>query len=163
MSTVLVAGPPCAGKSTWIRKHITSGDILLDRDRIEEALAGHAPDPCEEGYGAVVAAAFYAVLKRARQEIPNPLKPRTLWVQECAPLIYNRERYRAWNRARIVVLETPPEICNQRALVRYGADTTQLSAYLDAIEVWWSTYETDSRDEVIYYEGTTTRTTEQAA
>lgn len=34
---ILVAGPPCAGKTTHVRQHAVPGDLVLDQDRIGTA------------------------------------------------------------------------------------------------------------------------------
>jgi predicted ABC-type ATPase len=36
----VVTGPPAAGKSTWIQAHATRRDIVIDMDRIAQALTG---------------------------------------------------------------------------------------------------------------------------
>lgn len=39
----LVYGPPCAGKSTYIKNHMTEGDIVCDVDLIYSAISGREP------------------------------------------------------------------------------------------------------------------------
>ena len=34
----VVTGPPCAGKSTYIREHAADGDVLVDYDELAQAL-----------------------------------------------------------------------------------------------------------------------------
>lgn len=33
-SVILVTGPPCAGKNTWVRQHSTPGDTVIDWDQL---------------------------------------------------------------------------------------------------------------------------------
>lgn len=39
----LIYGPPCAGKSTYIKAHMTEGDIVCDVDLIYSAISGRKP------------------------------------------------------------------------------------------------------------------------
>lgn len=36
-TVILVAGPPCAGKTTWAHKHARLGDLILDQDDMTPA------------------------------------------------------------------------------------------------------------------------------
>lgn len=45
MTLTVVTGPPAAGKSTWVRTHAKPGDIVIDYDRIANALTGPGADP----------------------------------------------------------------------------------------------------------------------
>ena len=38
MELIVVYGPPCAGKSTYVKKHITTNDIVYDYDMLTRAL-----------------------------------------------------------------------------------------------------------------------------
>ena len=144
MRVVLVAGPPCAGKTTYVREHIRSGDLVLDRDRLEEALT-ETPGVLDEAIGQFVASAFYAVLKknRVRSLLTFGDADRTLWVQECAPRRETRRRYLQMNgpTTEVVVLDTPKEVCEVRARERFGVDDERLEVYMDAIRLWWVEYE----------------------
>lgn len=62
---VLVAGPPGAGKSTYVRERAAPGDVVVDYDRLAEALGS----PVTHGHGnhETVMAARGAVLRRLRR------------------------------------------------------------------------------------------------
>lgn len=34
----IVTGPPCVGKSTWVREHAQPGDVVIDLDRLALAI-----------------------------------------------------------------------------------------------------------------------------
>jgi predicted kinase len=38
MTLYVVTGPPCGGKSTWVREHAKPGDIVADLDRLALAI-----------------------------------------------------------------------------------------------------------------------------
>lgn len=42
MTLYVVTGPPCAGKSTWVRQRAKVGDIVVDLDRIALALTAES-------------------------------------------------------------------------------------------------------------------------
>lgn len=44
---VLVSGPPCSGKTTYVREHRGPHDLVFDMDAIKEALGG--PDHDDSG------------------------------------------------------------------------------------------------------------------
>lgn len=39
---VLIAGPPCAGKSTYVEGKAVRGDLILDSDKLHACLGGLA-------------------------------------------------------------------------------------------------------------------------
>jgi hypothetical protein len=44
MALHVVVGPPAAGKSTWVAQRAQHGDIVIDYDRLAQALTVDAPD-----------------------------------------------------------------------------------------------------------------------
>lgn len=71
--TYIVTGPPCSGKTTWVRRHATAGDITIDYDELAAALtpiSDRAKDwPAHVAAVARTArqAAIDAALKQARE------------------------------------------------------------------------------------------------
>lgn len=43
----VITGPPCAGKSTWVRDRAKPGDIVIDLDRMALALTAEETAPYE--------------------------------------------------------------------------------------------------------------------
>lgn len=73
---VLVCGPPCAGKSTYVRAHAQPGDVVLDQDIIGAKAMGRALGtlPPAQGTAWVIrsapgAAKRAALAKRLRAEV----------------------------------------------------------------------------------------------
>ncbi len=131
----LVAGPPCGGKSMYARGHAQPGDLVLDSDSLYEAFGGDRYANSEE-HRPFVWAAFFAVVAEQRKQLDAGFR---LWVVQCAPGRETRDRYREMNGAEVVVLETPIEVCLDRAKDRPPA-------WGGFIRDWWSAYETDEND-----------------
>lgn len=56
MSLTVVTGPPASGKSTWVLERAKPGDIVIDYDRLANALTGHGADT-HDHHPAVIAVA----------------------------------------------------------------------------------------------------------
>jgi hypothetical protein len=91
---VLVAGPPCAGKTTYVQVHAAPGDEVVDYD----ALSG--PDAPQ----------------RWRRMVDAPLgEGRTRWVIWTAPRRQDRGRFRSMHHAEVIVVWAPEHVCMERA------------------------------------------------
>lgn len=82
---VLVAGPPCAGKSTYVTEHVQPGDVVLDQDALGRTR-------------------FAAELGRLATRLPT-----RAWVIRCCPGPRAREAYAARIGATRTVYLCPPE------------------------------------------------------
>jgi hypothetical protein len=69
MTLIVVTGPPAAGKSTWVRRHAQSTDVVIDYDTLAVALSGpgadthHHPPAVRAVAGAARRAAIAAALR----------------------------------------------------------------------------------------------------
>lgn len=142
MRVVLVAGPPCAGKTTYARERLEPGDLLLDADPLYAALSGGQEHDRAPGIWPFVWAGFYGVLR----ELPrHRFERRTVWVVQGVPRRRERDRYRHLNAADVVVLETPADECRRRARARFG-DGHRLDEYVGLIDRWWADYQPNAAD-----------------
>ncbi len=99
---ILVAGPPCAGKTTFVRMRASTSANVLDFDDIVEQLG-------YPRYGAPGSA-------RARARgIWSAQLPLADWVIWTAPRRADRGRLRGQFGAHVIVLLTPLEECLRRA------------------------------------------------
>lgn len=106
MSVILIAGPPCSGKTTYVQDHAQPGDIVLDQDE----LGG----------------------RRMRWALRGLPSHRTAWVIRCAPGKQAREILAARLHASSVVLLLPAlEVLIHRA---QGRDNT--AGTIKAIREW---------------------------
>lgn len=91
-TTVVVTGPPGAGKTTHVATHAAPGDVVVDLDALIAALSGpgtgdphHAPDHIR----AVAQAARAAAIRAARELSRGP----TVWVIHTNPTPGQRDAY----------------------------------------------------------------------
>lgn len=148
---ILVAGPPAAGKTTWVRERAAPGDLVLDWDEILAALSGlpayERPEPLT--YYANVA--VMAVLKALRGAGRNGIaRPPSSFVIRTAPKPLQREAYAlplpAGLGARVVVLATPADVCHARIDADPGRQPTAAAQH-DAVDAWWRDYRPSRFDE----------------
>jgi hypothetical protein len=88
VSLTIVTGPPCGGKSTYVRDHAATGDIIIDLDRI--GLAITTTDIEHHDYPLPVRRVAMTVRDYAIQAALNQADRTNVWIIECAP---DRSRY----------------------------------------------------------------------
>lgn len=143
MSTTLIWGPPCGGKSTLVDQLAQRGDLILDPDRLHHALSGlgtHDHDPVVSTY---VRAAWDAVLR----ELQRPHSNRA-FVQAGVPTRAQRaELASVATESRLVYADRAT--CHERAT---GSDRPD--AWHDYIDNWHDTFEPDlpTRSDSMNYE-----------
>lgn len=64
MAIHVIMGPPCSGKSTWVRERAVLGDVVIDFDALAVALGGDdSRDYSHDHFAAVVRTARSAVVE----------------------------------------------------------------------------------------------------
>lgn len=128
---VVVSGPPCAGKSTYVQQNAAPEDIVVDFDAIAQAIGSpvshdHSPYHVE-------------VARRARRRIidstlgsePADL---TVWIVDTAPSVYALNQYvRAAAHFRVV--DPGVDVCLSRALADGRPEWT-----ITEIHRWYATH-----------------------
>jgi hypothetical protein len=107
----IITGPPCAGKTTYIRQYARPGDIVVDFDVIAQAvgsLVSHGHDP---PVWKVAIEARDAAIKAA---VGCHRQGATAWVIDSRPTPAARQAYLKAG-ARIVDLTAAPEELHRRA------------------------------------------------
>lgn len=105
---VLVAGPPCAGKTSYVQARAQPGDLILDADQLGEQ-----------------------AMRRGLARVAR-LTNGTAWVIRCAPGPQRRHQLADQIRATDTVLLVPPaDVLRARAKQRPGARRT-----LGAVSQW---------------------------
>lgn len=109
MMTV-ISGPPCAGKTTWIREHATPGDIVIDLDDLIAALGGDSHNPTN----AVLRVAQAARIAAIRSATGRHREGCTVWVIDTDPPPWLRLKYRQAG-AEIITITADADVLHQRA------------------------------------------------
>jgi hypothetical protein len=106
-------GPPCSGKSTYIRERATGHDIVIDLDRIALALAveGTPNHSYARHHRKLALDAREAIIHRAVVMAADDVR---VWVVDSNADAAKRAEWKALG-AEIVMLDTPREVCEQRA------------------------------------------------
>lgn len=110
----IVTGPPCSGKSTYIRENAQPGDIIIDMDRIALALTTEGTSPFEysDKLRSVAMKARQAAVTAAIQ-VAQGERYLGVWIIHTDPNLEQRRGYRAVN-ARIVEMDTSKATCLER-------------------------------------------------
>lgn len=123
----IVTGPPCAGKSTYIREHAKSGDLRVDYDAIAVTLGAEKSHHAE---GLVRKAAFDARDAAIKRALQNPDKE--AWIIHTKMNADTLARYNAAG-AEIITLDPGKDVCLERA-----AQDERPQNSIDAILEWYA-------------------------
>ncbi len=120
MPYTIVIGPPCAGKTTYVREHMQPGDAVIDFDVIAQELGS----PVEHDH----ADEMLSQIEAERQARIANLDPNQhAWII----LTYTHQARALGLVGRITVVNTPVDVCLTRA--RQQGRTERV---LDAIRAW---------------------------
>jgi predicted kinase len=126
----VVTGPPCSGKSTYVREHAKPGDITIDFDVLAQALGSSVPHDHGEAIRMVTADMRRAAITSAIQQHH---RGHTVWIVDVNPEL-RMDAYRKAG-ARMVTMAADLEELHRRAdlerpalwhdlIDRHGAKTT---------------------------------------
>jgi predicted kinase len=91
----VVTGPPCSGKSTYVRTHAKPGDIVIDFDTLAQALG--SPNPHDH-----TASVRNVTIRMRRAAIEAALRVHdvNVWIVDCT---ISPDRMQAYRRAGAVI------------------------------------------------------------
>jgi shikimate kinase len=146
MKVNIVCGPPGSGKSTYVRKHMEHGDLVMDQDAIYSALSFLPLYDRPMGLLPIVldmrACLFRMVETNQKAEFEN------FWIITSGESIFVRQRFAYRFNAKVFVLMVPPEEC----IRRIEADerrSNQMELWKSLIDKWWQEYKQDPADIII--------------
>ena len=105
---VVVCGPPCSGKSTYVEERRQPGDIVFDFDQVMRCITGLGPHEKPEDCIRVVLAMREALLG----EIALGSLQRATWIITTWPA--EAEEMARLVNGEVVILATPIDTCLQR-------------------------------------------------
>lgn len=133
MLDILVAGPPCSGKTTWAHAN-AGGATVLDFDEVYAEVTGLKLYERSPAWDRRVRQVFGDRIEAARRSRESVV------VVATAPRRWQRRRFGA---RRTVVLEVPAETCKVRS------SGIRPDRWVAGIDRWWAQYEPAPGDEVI--------------
>lgn len=131
--TVIVTGPPCAGKTTYVTDRAAPGDTIIDFDLIAQELGS----PVTHGHAFKHKVGAWDAFER----LVDTKFEGTTWVVKCAPTQAERDALVARTGGKLIVLDTPPEVCKERAKA-----TGRPDEWPDLIDEWWETHRSTTPD-----------------
>ena len=108
---VIVTGPPCSGKTTYVTGQRQPGDIIIDFDAMAQALGATSLD--YEQIPAITAVAQYARGAAIKAAITWHHRGARVWVIDCEPAPSRWQQY-ALAGARHVRLHADPDEIRRR-------------------------------------------------
>lgn len=132
-NALVIAGPPCAGKNTYIERHRQPGDVLIDYDEIMAERTGlplHQHDP--------------AWAERVQSEYDQRVamlldSEHHGWIITASPFAARRHRF----HVEVRLLVPSMQVALERAASHRPAE------WQDRIRDWYRRYEPDARDVVV--------------
>jgi len=144
MKVTIVAGPPAAGKSTYVAKRKGWNDLVVDLDLIYAALTGGTVGS-DKPQGLL---AYALIARDAILENLDKGEAYNTWVVTCAADRARREEMARKLGAEVVVLETSQSECSRRI----NADPQRRKArkqWGELVKRWWDTYKRTHDDKRI--------------
>lgn len=132
----LICGPPGAGKTTYVKKYMRHGDLILDLDRIFVALSG-----CEK-YDKPPSVLPYALTAydAVVSQLANEVESNQAWVLSCSAKRDERRELQQALGAKLVMLDEDMNTCIKR-IKEDPLRSAQLPMWRKIIEKWWRDYE----------------------
>jgi hypothetical protein len=132
----LIAGPPCAGKTTLARRLAEPGHVVLDFDDVAVRLGS----PSRWRHPQAIITAANAVIMRELLALRDADDHPPAWVIRCAPRAAVRERMAAGLGARVWLLDPGVDECLARARQRPAGTAHE-------IRKWYRLYAPSDVDE----------------
>lgn len=132
MKTIIVCGPPASGKTTYVKQHMISGDIVVDLDAIIDAISfrkGKEDIPELLPVALGIRNYLYRVIDCSEVRAVHA------WVIACLPTQKERDDLMERFDAELIHLDVPKEECIQRA-VRDG-ERSKISLQVRIIEKYF--------------------------
>ena len=124
----VIYGPPCSGKTTWVKERAADNDFVWDFDRVARKMFGR------DSRTGITHGERLAVMDAREQWLRKIAinKGDAYWI---ATHKEDAERVAAVIGAELIAMDTPQEVCLERCLQE--PDTPHRQERLDAIQQWF--------------------------
>jgi len=133
----IIAGPPAAGKTTYVQDHKGPTDVVIDLDALAQAIGSENTHGHNKALMKFAWEARDALINKAQQASETS----EVWIIRMAPTVEERRNIPG---AKVIVLETNPNECKTQARA-----TQRPPAWSQYIDEWWNQYEPDPRDIIV--------------
>jgi type IV secretory pathway TrbF-like protein len=127
----VISGPPAAGKSTWVAARAEQGDIVVDLDRIAQALT--APGADHHGYGRTLRTVAQQARRAAISEAVKHSQVLDVYVIHTDPGPNTLRMYRQHD-AELVTVDPGRDVVLARCAEQRPAPV------IAAVERWYATH-----------------------
>ena len=138
----IVWGPPASGKTTYVRKHMQPGDLVVDLDLIKQAISmcgkTEAPDTLLPT-ALSIREHIYGLIER------REIDCQTVWVVAGLPRADEREALARRLGAELIRIEATEQECLERAMA--DAERTDKAKQRWVIERWFREFYAEAADE----------------
>lgn len=134
MALFVVTGPPAAGKTTWVHTHAKQGDIVIDFDRIAQALSPPGADT--HTHGKVLRIIAGRARRAAIDEAIKYSQAVDVYIIHTQPTPEQEARYLA-HAAQVVRVDPGREVVEQRCREQRSGST------LSAVARWYASNSDD--------------------
>lgn len=125
----VVIGPPAAGKSTWVNDRAGAGDIVIDYDRLANALTALSAEA--HGHKRPLATVAFRAREAAITEALRHVKDRDVYIIHTLPQPAAMQRYRSHD-AEIVTVDPGREVVEARCMQE------RPESYMDGVKRWYA-------------------------
>lgn len=143
LEIIAVCGPPGCGKSTFIDKRKSWGDLIVDTDAIYQAVSGL---PAYDKPDTLLSIVF-GVRDYLLYQLTNCNTGYRGWIVAGGSALKDREDFRALG-ARVIVIEASLNTC-LRNIRNDPRREKKWQLWEPLIKKWWSRYERSNLDEII--------------
>lgn len=147
MTIHVVIGPPCSGKSTYIREHARDGEVRIDLDDMAQALGSKSPHDSKGAIRSAAISARAAAIKRCMDDGADA------WIAHTSPTDEQMKAYEDAG-AEVTTMDADEETCLKRA-----EDEGRPSWTFRVIREWFGKHpDEDKRSEMPFNQGRQYRT-----